>query len=69
MKKFIIKLAAVAALAVATIVLAIVELTTKRTITGLTLIPFAVGLLWWLGEMVVNDIKDFYTIYEAAEEE
>ena len=69
MKKFIFKLVVIAVLAVATIVLAVTEIKAKGTITGLTLIPFAIMLCWCFGKMVASDLNEFIKIYAEANDE
>lgn len=69
MIKFYLKLAAVAALAVAFVVLFIYELVTTGTISGLTLIPVLVAVLWSAARTVKEDMKDMLQYYQEADEE
>lgn len=69
MIKYYLKLAAVAVLVLTTFGLLIFELRTKGTMTGLTLLPLLIGLIWSGGSMIKSDIKDLTRIYWEADDE
>ena len=69
MRKLNLKVALNVLVIIATVVLAVFELITKGTITGLSLIPFTIKLISYASKLVVTDWKAMMNLIESAEED
>ena len=67
--KEVLTMLGVVAILISIVVLAAIEMFNTGTISGITLAPVLVGLIWFVAKMVANDIKSFKEAYDMADDE